>query len=271
MELARLGRDIIRQTDDAVHSIRRLGSEARGPVSVGLPPSLSLLLSIPLAETIQNEHPDIRLRISESLSGHILNWVNSGELDFGCVYEIPDGGQIASTPLLEEELFLITAPDNWPSKIVHGIAVDSLKLADLETLPLVIPSWPHGARKIIESFARANGIHLNIIMEIDSLPQIMGMVDRASAYTIAPHAAVMHQVAAGSLALVRIVEPSIRRTAFLVRNRARAISCASVTVETVILGIIKEMIERFNLEASLPNGAQECSIKQKSQTEPGAL
>ena len=116
----------------------------------------------------------------------------------------------------------------------------------------MLPSRPHGAREVIERFAKSNGLTLNVITEIDSLPQIISMVDRASAYTILPHAAVLNQVASGSLALVEIVKPTIRRTAYLIRKRSRSVSRASLAVERMITTIIREMIDRHSLEARLP-------------------
>ena len=55
--------------DALVEEIRQLGSEPRGPVSVGFPPSLSILLSVPLLETLYNEQPLIRLHIAEAIRG----------------------------------------------------------------------------------------------------------------------------------------------------------------------------------------------------------
>ena len=251
--LSRHAGDILRSVELAVEDVRHLGGEARGPVSIAFPPSLGLLLSVPLAETVQSELPQIRLHIAEAMSGHILDWVNHGRVELGCVYEVPDSSLLSVQPVLTEDLFLVTAVDNWPTKIgSNGHAEKPIPMADLQELPLVLPSRPHGAREVIERFAKANGIKLNVVTEIDSLPQIIAMVDRASAYSILPHAAVIHQVASGSLGLVEIIRPTICRTAYLVRKRSRSISRASVAVERIVATIIREMIERHSLEARLP-------------------
>jgi LysR family nitrogen assimilation transcriptional regulator len=251
LELARHGAEIVKNAQEAVEQVRQLGTGIRGPVSIAFPPSLGGLLSIPLAETVQFEYPTIRLRIAEALSGHILDWVNSDHLDLGIVYEMPEGDSLSSQAIMDEELFLITAPDHWKGKIDKGRAVEPIGPKDLPSLPLVLPGWPHGTRKLLEGYAKANNINLDVVIEIDSMPQMLGIVERASAYTIAPHAAVVNQVKEGKLALVAIADPNIRRTAYLVRKRSRAVSRASMTVESAIMLIIREMIERFNLEATM--------------------
>jgi LysR family nitrogen assimilation transcriptional regulator len=251
--LAQHSREILHNVATAVEDVRHLGGEARGPVSIGLPPSLGLLLSVPLAETIQAEVPRVRLHIGEAMSGYIMEWVLNERIDFGCVYEIGDSSNLSVKPVLTEDLFLVTAPDNWNGKILpNGRAENPINLSDVATLPLVLPSRPHGAREVIERFAKANGIRLDVATEIDSLPQIVAMADRASAYTILPHAAVINQVANGTLALVEIAKPTIRRTAYLIRKRSKSVSRASLAVERAMISIIGEMIERHRLEARLP-------------------
>jgi LysR family transcriptional regulator, nitrogen assimilation regulatory protein len=257
MALAKRGGEIVSSVDSLVEEIRQLGGEPRGPVSVGIPPSLSILLSVPLLETIHSEHPLVRLHIAEAMSGDILDWINTDRVDVGCVYEVSDSGPYSFEPLLTEELFLVTAPDNWPGPIgPDGVALSPISASRLQELPLVLTSTTHGARKLQEKFSRSIGIRLNVVAEIDSLPHIVEMVSRASAYTLLSHGAVINQVASGSLALVPIEEPTIRRTAYIVRKRARPVTRASVIVEACVQSIVREMVHRYKLKAILPNAGK---------------
>jgi LysR family transcriptional regulator, nitrogen assimilation regulatory protein len=254
MVLAQKGREIIRDVEKLVDEIRQLSGEPRGPVSLGLPPSLSILLSVPLLETIHSENPHVRLHIAEAMSGDILEWINADRLEVGCVYEVSDSAPYSFEPILTEELFLVTATDNWEGALgPDGVALEPISASRLQELPLVLTSSTHGARKLQEKFARSIGIQLNVVAEIDSLPHIVEMVSRASAYTILSHGAVLNQVSAGTLALVPIEEPTIRRTAYIVRKRSRPVTRASVIVESYIKTIIQEMVERYKLRAILPN------------------
>lgn len=257
MALAKRGSEIVGSVDSLVEEIRQLGGEPRGPVSIGIPPSLSILLSVPLLETIHSEHPLIRLHIAEAMSGDILDWINSERVDVGCVYEVSDSGPYSFDPLLTEDLFLVTAPDNWSGPIgPDGMALTPISATRLQELPMVLTSATHGARKLQEKFSRSIGIQLNVVAEIDSLPHIVEMVSRASAFSILSHGAVINQVAAGNLALVPIEEPTIRRTAYIVRKRSRPVTRASVIVESTIQSIVREMVDRYKLKAVLPTSAK---------------
>jgi len=251
--LARRGSEVLKNVDELIGEIRSLNGEPRGPVSVGFPPSLSCLLSVPLLETMHSEFPDVRLHIAEAMSGDIVDWIMNDRVDVGCVYECYDSIPYSYEPILTEELFLITAPDNWDGKIGNdGVAREPINASMLKELPLALTSPNHGARKLQEKFARSIGIDLNVIAEIDSLQHIIEMVSRASAYTILSHGAVLNQVANGTLVLVPIEEPTIRRTAYIIRKRSRPVSRASSIVESRITTIIKEMVIRHDIKAVLP-------------------
>lgn len=259
--LAKRGGEILKSLDGLVEDLRHLSGEPRGPVSIGLPPSLSILLSVPLLETIHSEYPEIRLHIAEVMSGDILDWLDSGRVDVGCVYESYDSAPYSFEPLLTEELFLVTAPDNWPGEIgPDGVALEPIKATRLQELPLVLTSPTHGARKLQEKFARSIGVQLNVVAAIDSLLHIVEMVSRASAYTILSHGAVIREVAEGKLALVRIEEPTIRRTAYVVRKRSRAVTKACSVVESCLNTIIREMVDRYKIQAVLHAAGNDAKV-----------
>lgn len=248
--LVREGHILIEAAENLASGLQGLGEEMSGNVSVALPPSLSALLSVPLAETLHLEAPGIRMRIAEGLTGHILDWVEQDIVDVGFVYTSPPSSAFQSVPVLREEVFLVCAYDNIPVEAdeTGAYVIDAQQLG---TLPLVMPSLPHTARRELDRYAKASGLDLNVVMEIDSLTQIVEMVSRASAYTFLPHASVAHAVDAGKLALVRIANPSFSRTTYLTRKRARPASMASLKVEEVINQILRELVDKYDLHAEI--------------------
>lgn len=258
MALASRGRKMLKNVADMIEEIRQIGGEPRGPLSIGLPPSLSILLSVPLLETVHNMYPQIRLHIAEAMSGDIIDWLNTDRLDIGCVYEAPEVASYLFEPILTEELFLVTARDNWPGQLgPDGMALQPISASQIEKFPLVLTSPSHGARKLQEKFANSADIELNVVAEIDSLPHIIEMVGRASAYTLLSHGAVFNQVSAGRLALVPIEEPTIRRTAYMARSATRPVTRARAVVEGYIKEIIREMVDRYKLRAVVPDAKKQ--------------
>lgn len=242
--LSNRGQAILRDTESLMDDIQDLSSTTGGMVSIGLPPSMSNLLSVPLVETVHSENPNIRLQIAEVMSGHVLEWIDSGQLDLGCVYENPDRRRFESELLLTDELFLMTAPDNWSGRFEHGRAIDPIPASRLATLPLVMSRPAHCARREIEKDLHAAGLNLNIVMEIDSLPKMAEIVSRASAYSIMLHRAVPDHVASGELCMVPIEEPKLYQRTYLVKKKDRRPKAAVKIVENIMMNLISEFFQR---------------------------
>jgi LysR family transcriptional regulator, nitrogen assimilation regulatory protein len=180
--LAKHGREILKNIDATLERVRREGGVARGSVAIGLTQGIGSILSVPLAETVQVELPSVKVRISEGGERHVLEWLDSGQIDFAILYYGFDYTDFDVQPLLEEELFLVSAVDNWPPADKRTGFGQSIELKDLKEIPLVLPSAQQCP--LIDQLARSNSIQLDIKVEMDSLRQIAALVSRASAYTI---------------------------------------------------------------------------------------
>ncbi len=247
--LATRGRELIKQANALAEAVREFGVDPSGRVTVGLPPSLNVFLSVPLAETIHTEFPNLRLHIAEASSGHILDWLESEKYDLGCIFEQANPSTFEAVPLMSEEIFFGAAADDLPA----GTGGDGPHVVTpqlLSQVPLVLPSHPHGFRRIVERYAKAHNVGLNVVLEIDSLPQIVEMVSRASGYSLFPHSALTGPSPSGQMILMRL-EPPLHRTGYLVRKRAKLASNSTVAVQNVILRIIKELMERHRLTAGI--------------------
>ena len=71
------------------HAREDLGAsrdEPVGRVTIGLPPSIGRQFTLPLIDRFKKELPAARLAIVEGLSSHIVEWVTTGRVDVGLVY-----------------------------------------------------------------------------------------------------------------------------------------------------------------------------------------
>ncbi|SEM34914.1 LysR family transcriptional regulator, nitrogen assimilation regulatory protein [Roseovarius azorensis] len=233
--------DIVQRLDTAIEVVRQSGSEPMGDVSFGLPSSVSMVLSVPLAETIRIDLPKVRFRAIEAMSGFIQTWLEEMSIDIGILYDVSSIRHLNHTLLMTEELHFFSAADAWPFDTDPGSPVSLAELANVE---LVLPSPHHGLRTMIDRFARTAGVRLNVATEMDALSQIKAMVARGSGHTILAPAAALDFVERGQLVMGRIVEPQMMRPVFLVRNPAKPMTQASREVERVTLEVIGDLIRR---------------------------
>lgn len=250
--LAEQGETLLMMLHDLSDNVQSLGSEPAGHVSLGLPSSLGMKLAVPLAETIFNEMPTLKLHITEAMSRSILERIERDELHMGCVFDVPDPAIFIAEPIFTEELFVVTAPDNWPDKFgPNGLAKKKISMKRLSELPLVLPRQSHGARTLIARYAHNNHVRLNVVMEIDALWHLIELTARASAYTILPQIGIVDHIKNGKLSIIRVNGPKMERTAYLVRKRNRPRTQAMTEVEKNMRQILKEIVSRYRLSARM--------------------
>lgn len=222
-----------------IQDIRELSSSVRGTVSFGMPPSSSMVLSVPLAETIRLEYPEVHLKVIEAFSGYLAPWLDDGTVDIAMVYDFADAEKYVSTHVIDEELYFYSAPDAWPFDTSPNDPIPFNKLGNID---MILPT--SGLRNTIRRYEESQNMQLNVVIEMDAMRQIIELVSRGSGYTIFAPAATQKQVERGELLQTRIVDPVLTRPVHLVHHPDRVSTRASRTVEEMTLRIVRELVKR---------------------------
>jgi LysR family transcriptional regulator, nitrogen assimilation regulatory protein len=191
------------------HAREDLGAsrdEPVGRVTIGLPPSMGRQLTVPLIDRFKKQLPAARLAIVEGLSTHIVEWVTTGRIDLGLVYnpEAQPGLEIA--PLLHEPLGLVSRAANKPKR--KRAALPPLPMKELPRYPLIVPERVHAMRRLLETQAGLAGIKLDIAWEVSSVPSIIDLVCAGYGHAVLTPSGVAASARAGELAIRRLVDPA---------------------------------------------------------------
>lgn len=239
--LLRYAREISGAMERCLDEMRDSSGAPRGKVGFGLPPSVSMVLSVPLAETVRVELPNIRLRVVEAMSGYLKTWVDNGTVDMGFIYDLQNADHFRVTHVLDERLHFYSAPDNWPLDTAPG---EPVPLRALEKLEMILPGVAHGLRKTIESYATPLALRLNVTIEMDAMTQIKELVARGSGHAIFSPSAVHDAVARGELVGAPITAPDMVRPVYLVTNPGFPTSSARRAVEETTLEVARDLVRR---------------------------
>lgn len=246
--LLRHATEIRDRMDKCIAEMQDLSMEVGGSVRFGMPPSVSMVMSVPLAETVRLEIPNVRLRVSEAMSGFIKTWIDEKTVDIGFLYDLNGVEHFKAAHVLDEQLYFFSAPDCWPLKTPPGTPIP---LKDLQEVDLVLPGEPHGLRRIIEEAAQKSGISLNVVTELDAMTQIKELVARGSGFSIFAPAACHDFVTVGRLLKAPIINPTISRPVYLVRSPSFVQSRACASIEAATLRVATEMVQRGIWEGEL--------------------
>ncbi|WP_026349652.1 LysR substrate-binding domain-containing protein [Bordetella sp. FB-8] len=175
----------LRHADDAVLAAR--SSRLSGHVSVGLAPTTSSVLAVPFMDAMRIRYPDVRVRLVESLSGHLATMLNARQLDLAIIFHTEAAQRWSIQPLLDERLFLIAAPT-----LADLPEPGPVSLRETARLPLILPSRSHGLRALLNGAFSRLRVEPHIAMEVDGLAALMALVRAGHGATLQPGAAATH-------------------------------------------------------------------------------
>jgi LysR family transcriptional regulator, nitrogen assimilation regulatory protein len=190
------------------HAREDLGAsrdEPVGRVTIGLPPSMGRQLTLPLIDRFKKELPAARLAIVEGLSTHIVEWVTTGRIDIGLVYNPEAQPGLEITPLLQEQLGLVSRAPKGKRK---RAALPPLPMKELSDYPLIVPERIHAMRRLLDTQAALAGIKLDIAWEVSSVPSIIDLVCAGYGYAVLTASGVAASARAGELVTRRLVDPT---------------------------------------------------------------
>ncbi|WP_397535241.1 LysR family transcriptional regulator [Roseateles sp.] len=206
-QLLARGRDILQLALAAQQEIGARRDEPVGQIVVGLPPSLARRITVPLIEHFQRAMPRAKLAVVEGFSTHICEWLGTGRVDLGLVYNPEPSPAIEITPVLQEKLMLV-----GPSAEMVRLGGRNVPLVELARLPLVMPQWGHSFRRLMETQAALAGVKLQIAWEVSSVPTILDLVRRGHGYAALTGSALSADAQPDDLAQSTITAPEIFST-----------------------------------------------------------
>lgn len=221
-----------------------LADHVRGPrtpsgeVRFGMPGTINEQLGVPLIEAAQKLFPDVRIRISEAMSGYVLGWLREGTIDLAMLYNVTDEKNLRLHHALTEEIQLFGPPG-----MVRAPSGDALTLQAALRLPLVLPGPTHGLRELIETAAANIGHPVAPAIEIDSYRQIKQLAARGLAFGMLPKTAIRQELADGVFHAWRISWPAIMRRIYLGYRAGTPLSTASRAIGQLSWTILNGLVD----------------------------
>lgn len=213
LEFSVRAREILSQVESAERWFQARESQVFGEVRLGLPGSVCPVLAPALMIAAARTFPEVRLEISEFMSGDLAGMLREGRMDLAMLFNVSDSDDYHATPLLRERLYLIGAPD---APLVQGKYVDA---SDIATVPLVGTRLPHGLRLLLERWLSEADIPLDFAFEADAPSVLVRLAASGACYSIVSKAAVAHEIAARTLGAAEISSPPIERVACLATSK----------------------------------------------------
>ncbi|QKV73396.1 LysR family transcriptional regulator [Amycolatopsis sp. Hca4] len=176
-----IARRILADTETARLAVRELAELDRGRVRLGAPPSLCTGLLPAMLAAFRRRYPGIQLELHESGSGDLRQRLAEGALDLALLAgarTTADAG-LSATPLLLEELVVISAPD-------APVAGERLGIEQLADVPLVMFRRGYDVREATVDACRAAGFEPSFAIEGGEMDAVLALVRAGVGAAVVP-------------------------------------------------------------------------------------
>ncbi|MBE7418159.1 MAG: LysR family transcriptional regulator [Ideonella sp.] len=199
------GVQILQRVSQAREDLGTQRDAAVGHVTIGLPPSIGRRLTVPLIEGFREQLPRARLTLVEGLSAHIAEWIASGRVDLGLLYNPEDLPALEISPVLQECLCRVERRGGGRRAAVGP----PLPLRELAGCPLILPERHQTIRRQLQMQSALAGVKLDVAWEVSSVPAIIDLVCAGVGFAVLSASAVEASGRGGELAVRPIVEPEL--------------------------------------------------------------
>ncbi len=223
-------REAVQRADAGVGAVRELVGLERGSIRVGAGATAVNYILPRVISKVRREHPGIRFQIREAGSSAVAGAVLAGEQDMGIVtlpVALPGSGELMTVGEIRDELRLIVPPGGR----LEGRR--GFRWKDLAGEPVVAFEAGSAVRSLIDAAAGANGVSLDVVMELRSIESIVQMVEAEVGVGFVSRFALDAEPSAGKG--LTCLDGKLTRTLAVVRRRDRVPSHAAAAFERALL------------------------------------
>lgn len=171
---------VLSADEQATRLARSFMPGAEGTLSIGLTPTTASTLLAPVLADFAEKNPNVVVRVVEAYSDTIVEKVIAGEFDFGLVPSQEPKPSIRNSFFARSPEFLVvSARAGLPP-------FRPVRLADLDPLCLVLPSFRQTRRTALEHYFRTCGARVKRRLEIDTMLGTLRLVEQSEWLTILP-------------------------------------------------------------------------------------
>ncbi|SDD55377.1 LysR family transcriptional regulator [Ruegeria marina] len=238
-------RSILKAIEAAQTDLKTADRRIAGQVAVGMSYSSVKAIGVELLSIVLRDYPDVKLVLSESLSGAALPLLLASDVDMALIYNPPAEAGLRSQPVLEETMVCVGRPE------VIGDTDDPITFSDLLELPIILVRQGISARAIMDDVALLKKIEARAILQMNSVQAIGGAVEAGLGCVIGTRLFMQEQLDRGTVRARPIVSPTLSRTLYLCNLASRPPSYATEAICDLIFDLVRRAVEEERWSARL--------------------
>ncbi len=172
--------DILRTLKIADDEARTTNEAMTGRIRAGLIPAFTRAALVPALDRYADKYPGVEIEVIEGYSGFLTEMVRAQELDFALVPGFTGGTGLKVHRLARSREMLVSGPQLGLKNLVP------LRLADLPSVKLIVPSPANVRRARIDEYVETLGVTVDRRLEMDAMIGTLELVAASDWVTILP-------------------------------------------------------------------------------------
>ena len=213
--------------------VRSETGAAGGTVRLGMSSTIMTTMPAAFMDQCKAALPNVVLMMAVSDSPTIKRRVTEHELDLGLVLEDELAPTFARIPLFRQRLFLIR----------HRAASEgkAVQLADLASLPLILPPSPNMTRTALDRAFAAAKLTPNVVMEADIVANIITAVRAEVGGSVLPKGD-LSDMSGGDLGQPEVIEPPVCLTCSMISSGNFPLANAAASVRDLFTKFVESTL-----------------------------
>jgi len=238
-------RIILRAMAEAEREIKQGSGAIAGEISIGMANSGVKAIGVPLMRAVLSRYPDLKLSLTESLSGATLMHLMASEVDLALVYNPPLEKDLVAEPVLEERMYCVGT-----AKLI-GASKAPMTFDELTGLPLILLRYGLSSRALLDDPVLLKRLEAKAILHLNSISGTTGALLAGLGCAIATKLFAKEQLADRRLVAREVVDPKLTRTLYLCRLRNRPPTYVMEEMRRLMLALIAKQVGVGAWEANL--------------------
>jgi LysR family nitrogen assimilation transcriptional regulator len=224
---------ILRHVEFAKQDAMSALNTPSGHVSIGLPVAWTSMVGYELLARMRAAYPQILLYVTDDNSSLLHERLVNGRLDIAVLFASQPERGIAIEPLLQEELFYVTAePDTSP-----------ITVADAVRHPVLLPGPGSGSQRLTQQIFNKFGLTVTPVAEIDPPSTLLRAIASGIGNSILPWCTLYDGERKIALNCRRFADAKLVRSVALcfseVSQRTPAIEAVALTLKSLVHELIE--------------------------------
>jgi LysR family nitrogen assimilation transcriptional regulator len=238
-------RIILRAMAAAEREIKEGRTNIAGEISIGMANSAVKAIGVPLMKAVLSKYPNLKMSLTESLSGATLMHLMASEVDLALIYNPPSEKELFAEAVLEEQMFCVGT-----AKLL-GSRKTPITFDEVTRLPLMTLVHGLSSRALLDDPVLLKRLEANAILHLNSITGMTGALVAGLGCAVATKLFAQEQLEAGRLVAREVIEPELTRTLYLCRLRNRPMTYAMEEMRRLMLALIADKVGQGAWQAKL--------------------